>query len=112
MNEYEMHNMVEFIKTQAEFPFDAADMDESVEAVLGYFGFNVQLDESEREQLRQDVYPLALAEELAEMHHLAELEADAGLEGIGKPSVVWLRVMSRQPRSISPARFMENLRLR
>ena len=111
MNQYAMHNMVEYIKTQAEFPFDALDVDESLEAILGYFGFHPQLDGSEREQLRQDLYPLALRAELGEMQHLAEAEGLAELEWVGKPLGMWLSVLGRQQRSVTPARFMEKLRL-
>jgi hypothetical protein len=111
MNQYAMHNMVEYIKTQAEFPFDALDVDESLEAILGYFGFHPQLDGSEREQLRQDLYPLALGAELGEMQHLAEAEGMEELESVGKPLGMWLRVLGRQQRSVTPARFMEKMRL-
>jgi hypothetical protein len=111
MNQYAMHNMVEYIKTQAEFPFDALDVDESLEAILDYFGFHPQLDASDSEQLRQDLYPLALSTELGEMQHLAEAEGMEELESVGKPLGMWLRVLGRQERSITPARFMEKMRL-
>lgn len=104
MNRYVVHNMVEYIKTQAEFPFDAMDVEESLEEVLGYFGFHPQLDEPAREQLREDLLPLALGTELGEMQHLAE-SANAA-ETFCFPA----RVLGQHPR-MSPAQFMEKMRL-
>ena len=111
MNKYVMHNMVEYIKTQAEFPFDAIDVEESLEEVLGYYGFDPQLDAGERELLRKDLLQVALSAELAEMQHLAEAESMSALEDVGQPLGLWLKVMSRQQRSVTPAQFVERMRL-
>jgi hypothetical protein len=104
MNKYVVHNMVEYIKTQAEFPFDALDVEESLEEVLGYFGFHPQLDVATREQLLADLLPLALGAELGEMQHLAESSNAA--ETLCFPA----RVLGQHPR-MSPAQFMEKMRL-
>lgn len=111
MNQYAMHNMVEYIKTQPEFPFDLLDVEESLEDVLGYFGFHADLHECEREQLLQDLVPLALGSELAEMQHLVDASSTGAFESAGQPMGIWLKVLGRQPRSVSPGQFMEKMRL-
>jgi hypothetical protein len=45
------------------------------------------------------------------MQHLAEAEGMAELESVGKPLGMWLSVLGRQQRSVTPARFMEKMRL-
>ena len=67
MDRFKMHNMMEHIKTQPEFPFDALDVEESLDNVLSYFGLHPQLDEQERHEITRDLLKLALSGELAEM---------------------------------------------
>ena len=82
MDRYKIHKAVEYIRTQPEFPFDGIDVEESLEGVLAYFGLHPQLDEDEREVLRQELLPLAWADEETEMFRLAELSVSAGLEHV------------------------------
>jgi hypothetical protein len=79
MNRNAIHNMVEYIRTQPEFPFDGIDVEESLDDVLGYFGLHPQLEDDERQQLREDLLQFALRDELAEVSQLAESELWAGL---------------------------------
>ncbi len=75
MKKRKIHNIVEYIRTQTEFPFDGIDIDESIEEVLAYFGLHPQLDDNERFQIQQELLPLALQAELAEVAYLAEQTA-------------------------------------
>ena len=72
MNPFEMHRMVEFIRAQTEFPFDVLDVEESLEHVLGFFGFHPELDGDSQRVLRRDLVPIALAAELGEVARLSE----------------------------------------
>lgn len=80
MDRYKIHKAVEYIRTQVEFPFDGLDVEESLDEVLAYFGLHPQLDAEERQQLQQDLLPLAWGDEEAEMCRLVELSMPSGLE--------------------------------
>lgn len=84
MNRQQMHNIVEYIKTQPEFPFDALDVEESVEEVLSYFGLHPEIDSLERDELRADLLRLAIEAELAEMARAVEIGPDLVLDLIGE----------------------------
>ena len=110
MNQYAMHNMVEYIKTQAEFPFDALDVEESLEEVLGFFGFHPQLDEGEIALVRKDLMQMALSAELAEMQHMVDLGLTLGLDRVRDTPYGQYRFPS-QRRSMTAAQFVEKMRL-
>lgn len=80
MDRYKIHKAVEYIRTQPEFPFDGIDVEESLEEVLAYFGLHPQLDDEEFEVLRQELLPMAWADEESEVSRLAEAFASSGLE--------------------------------
>ena len=82
MDRYKIHKAVEYIRSRSEFPFDGIDVEESLDEVLAYFGLHPQLDEDERQQLRQDLLPLAWGDEEAEMSRLAELSVPSCLEHV------------------------------
>lgn len=105
MDRYALHNMVEYIKTQPEFPFDVIDVEEALDDVLAYFGLHHKLDEQERHEIRHDLLQLALNAELAEMQRIVDLDHMAGLDRIRNT------LLLRQRPSISPSQFMEKLRL-
>ena len=109
MDKYVMHNMVEYIKTQPEFPFDALDVEESLEEVLGYFGFHPQFEDGERELVRKDLLGMALSAELAEMQHLVELGLTSGLERVRDTLYGRARFVGH-PRSETPVQFVERMR--
>lgn len=71
MNRYKLHRIVEYIRTQHEFPFDVIDVIEDIEAVLSYFGLHPEIDDQERMELLHDLYPIASEAELAEIAQLA-----------------------------------------
>ena len=105
MDRYIVHNMVEYIKMQTEFPFDVIDVEESLDDVLGYFGLHPQLDEQERHEVRRDLLQLALSAELAEMQRIVDLGLMSGLERVRNT------LLPRQRPSVSPSQFIEKLRL-
>lgn len=105
MDRFNTHNMVEYIKTQPEFPFDTIDVEESLDNVLNYFGLHPKLDEQERHEITRDLIKLALSGELAEMQRIVDLGLMPGLE-----HVRFTRLPRPRP-SISPREFMEELHL-
>ncbi|VGO13690.1 hypothetical protein PDESU_02247 [Pontiella desulfatans] len=105
MDRYNTHNMVEYIKTQPEFPFDAIDVEESLDNVLCYFGLHPKLDEQERHEITRDLLKLALSGELAEMQRIVDLGLMSGIDHVRNTR------LPRQRPSISPAQFMEELHL-
>jgi hypothetical protein len=86
MDNKKIHNAVEYIRIQPEFPFDGVDVEDSVEGVLAYFGMHPQLDDDERAELIKELLPLAWADEEAEIAYLVESSELAGLsQAQGKP---------------------------
>lgn len=79
MDRYEIHKVVEYIRTQPEFPFDGVDVEESLDEVLAYFGLHPQFDDEERQVLREELRPLAWSAEEAEIALLAEETRLVGL---------------------------------
>ena len=79
MDKYKIHKAVEYIRTRSAFPFDGMDVEDSLEEVLSYFGLHPQLDEEEKQVLREDLLPLAWGAEEAEIAFLAEETRLAGL---------------------------------
>ena len=82
MNRYKIHRAVEYIKTQAEFPFDGIDVEDSLDEVLAYFGLHPQLDDEERELLQEELLPLAVQDEEAEVCRMVELATAAELADV------------------------------
>ena len=105
MDRYNTHNMVEYIKTQPEFPFDTIDVEEALDNVLGYFGLHPKLDKQERHEITRDLLKLALSGELAEMQRGVDLNLMPGLDHVRNTR------LPRQSPSITLARFMEELHL-
>ena len=70
MNAYKLNWIMEYIKAQTEFPFDVMDVDESVDAVLAYYGIHPRLDDDERTELRRELGDLAWRSEVAEIVRL------------------------------------------
>ena len=71
MSRYKLYRIVEYIRTQHEFPFDVIDVVEDIEAVLSYFGLHPEIDAQERMELLHDLYPIASEAELAEIAEMA-----------------------------------------
>ena len=67
MNRYSMHRMIEYIRAQDEFPFDALDVEEELEAVLAFFGFFPELSEAESEEVKLALCELGSAAEWSEI---------------------------------------------
>jgi hypothetical protein len=72
MNQFELHRMVEFIRMQSEFPFDARDIEEALDDVIRFYGFLPPRDAVSRGQLVKDLLPVALSAELGEIAHQME----------------------------------------
>lgn len=94
MDKYKIHRAVEYIRTQPEFPFDGTDIEESLEEVLAYFGLHPQLDEDERQELRQEILPMAAEDEETEVSRLLQL-TDSALIGDTR----WQTKIERRGRS-------------
>jgi len=86
MNRTKLNGIVEYIRMQAEFPFDVLDVDEDLDGVLGYFGFFPRLEEAERAEVKRDIDELAEAAEFAEIARLVAEEEDGTFIGIGPES--------------------------
>lgn len=99
MNRHKLNYAVEYIKTQATFPFDVLDVEEDVSVVLAYFGLYPELDDEERQELRRDLLPLASAAELAEMARLVEEAGEHGLSALYQ--TVYPESFMRVPRAKS-----------
>ena len=67
MNKNKLNYVVEYIKTQPEFPFDVLDVEDGVETILAYFGFHPELDDDERGELKRELAEMAIGDELAEI---------------------------------------------
>ena len=94
MNKHMIHNMVEYIKQQADFPFDCIDVEESVEQVLAFFGFTPETGPEERQEVKRELLRTALAAEQAEIARLVEMGAECEL----RPIVEQLKPYRRGPR--------------
>ena len=73
MNKTKVNQILNYIKTQNEFPFDVFDVDDQ-ESVLGYFGFHPMLDDEERDIIRNGLLEMAEAAQTAEMARMMTSE--------------------------------------
>ena len=108
MDQYVIHNMVEYIDSRDEFPFDCVDVEESIEDVLAFFGLSPELSHEERQEVKRQLLQKALAGELAEMSRLVELGTDCHLSRILQRLHPY-RYRPEKNRSISPAEFVEKM---
>ncbi len=80
MQSLRVHKIVEYIKQREEFPFDGDDVLEELDKVLCFFNILDQLSQEEENLLRDDLFKLAVEEEVREVGYLAgQREADSGL---------------------------------
>jgi len=68
-----VHKIVEYIKQRGEFPFDSDEVIEELDKVLYYFDVYDQVNEEEKNLLKDDLLKIAFAEEDREIVHLAGL---------------------------------------
>ena len=108
MDQYVIHNMVEYIDSRDEFPFDCIDVEESVEDVLEFFGLHPELSQKERDDVKRQLLQKALAGELAEMSRLVELETDCHLSRIMQRLHPY-RYRPEKDRLISLAEFVDQM---
>lgn len=76
MRKYRIHQTIEYIRSQAEFPFDAADVEEQLDVVLAYFGICQPFASNEREELIRYLVPLGVSFEVGEMARLRQRQQD------------------------------------
>lgn len=100
-----IHNMVEYMTQQAEFPFDCMDVEESVDDVLSFFGFHLEMSPAEQQQVKGDLLNQALSVELREVSRLVEGEASMILAGL-RP---YRRGCFREP-SVSAGEYVQKVR--
>lgn len=74
MKSERVHKIVEYIKRQAEFPFDVDEVMEDLDNVLRFFGTYEGVTEAEKKLLKKDLSKLAIEEEFREMEHVAKGE--------------------------------------
>ena len=82
MNKRMVHNMVEYINQQPDFPFDCIDVEESVEQVMVFFGFAPETGPEERQEVKRELLKKARAAEMAEIARLVEMGTDCELTPI------------------------------
>lgn len=78
LSQYGIHRIVEYIRAVG-VDFDAADVEEDVMAVLMRYGFCDGFSDADLEALGQELLPLGLRQELAEIsraYFIEPLEAD------------------------------------
>ena len=83
MNEYILGNVVEYIAGMKDMPFDAVDIQESLEEVLAHYGLYPELSGSERDKLKDALMRMVLKKELRRMIEVLDLGVTSGLERIG-----------------------------
>ena len=83
MNSYVMRNIIEYIGSQEDMPFDAVDIEESLEEVLAHFDLHPELCGRERDALKNDLLRLALKRELKEMREILDLGLTSGVKRVG-----------------------------
>lgn len=86
MNRNKLHRVVEWIRSQTDFPFDAADVEENVTAVVAHFGFTKDFTPEELDVLRNELVPLGLATEFGEVARLLDQSAEGLLLDLAAPS--------------------------
>ena len=69
LNQMEIHKMVEYIRAVG-VEFDAADVEEDVEGVLWQYGFCDSLSDEDLGALRQELMPLGVERQAAEVVRL------------------------------------------
>ena len=72
MNQQKVNRIVEYVRTQHEFPFDASDVEENVQDVLAYFSVVTLLDDEELAEIRDEFLRFGLDAEVAEIARLVE----------------------------------------
>jgi len=111
MDRYRLNGIVEYIRMQDEFPFDVLDVEESMDEVLGYFGFYPRLDETERAELSSALGSMAAEAQWTEIARLVNQEQERALSwmdtGAESPEVL-LRI-HRQHRSVAPGEWLAGL---
>ena len=111
MNKNRMNSMVEYIRMQDEFPFDVLDVEENLDAVLGYFGFFAKLAEEDAVEIRTALGDIAGAAEWAEMTRLVGQEDDQLMlwaDPNGECRDVFLLIHHRS-KSVPPEEWLESL---
>lgn len=72
MKSQKVHRIVEYIRLQAEFPFDSDEVIEELDKILHFFDIHEELTGEEKELLEKDLSKLAIEEEFREMENIAE----------------------------------------
>ena len=105
MDKTSIHNMVEYINLQEEFPFYAAEVEEAINDVIAFFGFHPDTSPEERKQMKRDLMARALGVELGEVSRLVEAEESRLLTGLRPYRRGWYK----EP-SVSAGTYVERMR--
>ena len=77
MNPLKLHCIIEYIREQPDFPFEAEDVDEDLMGILSHYGFEIlTLTTEETEELRRELRRSAWAEQDREVIRLVEQSLD------------------------------------
>lgn len=76
MRKYRIHQTIEYIRSQLEFPFDAADVEERLDTVLAHYGVEIALTPEERQEFIRYLLPRGLAFEVGEMARIRQKQED------------------------------------
>lgn len=109
MDRYIIHNTVEYINHQPEFPFDVSDVEESLGDVLAFFGLHPNLSSEEEAEIKKELQKRALNAELAEMSRLMESGGDCYLTQVMAKLRPYCSVPFREP-SVSAGEFVQRMR--
>ena len=67
MKNMKLHYMVEYMKSEKDFPFDVEDIENEIHMVLSWFGILEHFNAEELAILKKDLSQIALKQEYREM---------------------------------------------
>lgn len=105
MNEYVLGNVVGYIEGMEDMPFDAVDIQESLEEVLAHYGLHPDLSNSESDILKDALLRMVLKRELRRMIDVLDLGVTSGLERVGSKLYPGL-FETRHRRQVSGRQYM------
>ncbi|WP_309400023.1 hypothetical protein [Cerasicoccus maritimus] len=72
MTNYHIHQIIEYLLSQVEFPFDSIDVEESLDDVLVHFGIDETFTAVEEAEIRRYILPRGINFQISEMQRLRQ----------------------------------------
>ena len=69
-NNYHIHQIIEYLLAQLEFPFDSIDVEESLDEVLTHFGIDETFTADETAEIQRHILPRGISFQIREMQRL------------------------------------------